>query len=76
MFKSVAAQVWHRVFVSYKSTIVGLLCGAGVILFDVLVTSLDGNASPWAKVVATVAVLAGAALRKKALEPVVPPTLG
>lgn len=77
MFKSLAKQIVDRVFKSYRSTLVGLLCGVGVIAIDALVVQLDGQPSPVAKILASVAVLAGAALRKKALAPqpleVVPP---
>ena len=48
MVKKFFSELWARVFVSYKSTIVGVVLGVGVILVDQLTTTFQAVGKPWA----------------------------
>ena len=63
MFKS----IWERVVLSYKSTLIGLGAGVGVILVDQFTTFLGTQPQAWAKVLAALLVVVGASLKSKAL---------
>lgn len=65
-------SVWERVILSYRSTLVGLACGIGIVLIDQFVVSVDGSSNPWLKAAAALAVVVGSALRSKALPPATP----
>ncbi len=65
--------VWHRVVTSYKSTLIGLGCGVGIILVDSFSTYLQALPQGWAKGVAALLMLAGAAFKDRALPPSPPP---
>lgn len=66
-FKAVVDRVWK----SYKSTLVGLGIGAGIVVLDQIVLVAEGTDSPWLKVLASLAVVVGASLKSKALPPAV-----
>jgi hypothetical protein len=72
--KAFLKAVWERVALSYKSTLVGLGAGIGLVLVDqfVLYVAGDVGASPYLKAAAAIAAMIGAALRSKALPPATP----
>jgi hypothetical protein len=71
--KTFFKAVWERVVLSYKSTLIGVGAGLGIILLDQFVVSVDGAENPWLKALAALAVVVGSALRSKALPPAMPP---
>lgn len=72
MVKKFFSELWARVFVSYKSTIVGVVLGVGVILVDQLTTTFQAVGKPWATALAAVIALVGAFLKSKAATPPAP----
>jgi uncharacterized membrane protein YjjP (DUF1212 family) len=60
------AAFLERVFGAWKSTLVGFGLAALVLVLDQTVLALTALPEGWAKVLATLIALAGAALRKKA----------
>ena len=66
LFKAIGREVWDRVVISNKSTIVGWLLGAGVIAVDQIAQAVAGWHSPYAPVLAMLVGLAGSALKNKA----------
>lgn len=71
MFKSIR----DRVIGSYKSTLVGLAAGVGIIVCQSLAEYLTTGAAasrPWAGALAAVVALIGASLKSKALPPAQP----
>lgn len=67
-------SVWERVILSYKSTLVGLGAGIGLVIIDQFVQYVGAlqGASPYLKAAAALAVVIGSALRSKALPPATP----
>lgn len=65
IFEKIAHEIWARVVVSNKSTIVGWLLAAGVIACNELLLFLAGWQSPYAKYVAIAVGLIGTALKNK-----------
>lgn len=58
-----------RVFKSYKSTLVGLAFGAGLILVEQFAVAAQSSTKPWLQALASLAVIVGASLKSKALPP-------
>jgi len=63
---------FDRVVKSYRSTLVGLAFGVGIIALESLTDYLNGLPQGWAKGAAAVIVIIGASLRSKALPPATP----
>lgn len=63
---------WERVVLSYKSTLVGLGIGVGLILLDSLTDYLQALPQGWAKAAAVLVIAVSASLRSKALPPAQP----
>ncbi|HVP49655.1 MAG TPA: hypothetical protein VMT56_00385 [Candidatus Bathyarchaeia archaeon] len=66
MWKSLASELWTRIFLSYKSTIVGLLCAVGVVLVDWATNVLSQYHWALAPSLAVILAAVGAALKSKA----------
>lgn len=67
MVKRLLSGVWKRVVLSYKSTLVGVAAGVGILVAETVTQEAAGQTSVWWKVAATLAVVVGAALKSKAL---------
>jgi len=65
-------SAFDRVVKSYRSTLVGLAFGVGIIALESLTDYLNGLPQGWAKGAAAVIVIIGASLRSKALPPATP----
>lgn len=63
--KAFFKAVYERVVVEYKTTLIGLGTGFGIIVADQLLLVANGIDSPWAKVLAAVVAAVGAYLRGK-----------
>jgi hypothetical protein len=69
---AILKAAWERVILSYKSTLIGLGAGIGLILIDSLTSWLGTQPQAWAKVLAALVVVVGASLKSKALPPATP----
>jgi uncharacterized protein YjeT (DUF2065 family) len=69
---NIAKSIFDRVIKSYKSTLVGLAFGIGILVLEGLTDYLNGLPQGWAKAAAAVIVVIGASLRSKALPPPTP----
>jgi hypothetical protein len=58
-----------RVIKSYRSTLIGLAAGVGLVLIEQFAVAAQSSAKPWLQALAAVAVIVGAALKSKALPP-------
>jgi hypothetical protein len=69
--QKISGEVKDRVVSSYKSTLVGLACGVGLIICQVAAEYLAADAAlaarPWTGAVAALLALIGASLKSKAL---------
>ena len=66
MWKQLGSELWTRIFLSYKSTIVGLLCAVGVVLVDWATNVLSQYHWALAPSLAVILAAVGAALKSKA----------
>jgi hypothetical protein len=66
--KTLAVAVYERVILSYRSTLIGIALASGVLVLDATVAALQALPEGWAKIAASVLVLAGGFLKKKAAE--------
>ena len=69
MLKGFFDNVWNRVMGGYKSTLVGVGLAVVVVVLESATEVLNGLPQGWAKVLATLCILAGASLKPKALPP-------
>ena len=72
--KALAVSVYERVILSYKSTLIGIGLAAGVLVLDSTVEALQALPEGWAKIAASILVLVGGLLRKKAADAQPAPT--
>lgn len=70
--KKVFDELWNRVFVAYKSTIVGVGFLTLAVVLESIQTSLDGNETVWARVGLSLVGLALVFVRGKAVPPIQP----
>lgn len=69
---NIVKAVFDRVVKSYRSTLIGLAFGVGVLALEGLTDYLNGLPQGWAKGAAALIVVIGASLRSKALPPATP----
>ena len=65
--------LWNRVAGGYKSTLIGLGLGILVLVLEASTEALNGMPQGWAKALAALFVVAGAAIKPRATPPTVPP---
>ena len=64
---AIFAELWNRVVVSYKSTLIGIGAGIAVEAASLLAAYFGTQPQPWAHVLASLLVVIGASLKSKAL---------
>lgn len=73
LLKTIGSELYHRVILSYRSTLIGILCAAGIAVIDSTTTYLQSLPKGTGTVLATLAVVLGAAVKKKLAERVIMP---
>ena len=63
--KTVFAELWARIVLSYKSTLIGLAIGVGILALEQFSTYFASLTTGWAKVAAAVVAIALALLKSK-----------
>jgi hypothetical protein len=70
--KSIGKAIWERVFLSYKSTLIGIGIAIGITVLEQASAAVANLTQGWAKVAGILIALALASLRSKALPPPAP----
>ena len=74
MFKRLFDELWNRVFVHWKPTLIGLVLAVGVQVLDVTTGFVSANIPPpWGGIISAMLAIAGAFLKSRPQSLPVPP---
>jgi hypothetical protein len=66
MIKALLKDIYERVVLAYKSTLIGAAIAVGIVVADAAMAYLTGYSAWWAAPLAGLVALFGAALKKQA----------